>query len=84
METMTTACVQLNAQASNKTEAVRLAGQLLVTAGYIAPAYIDSMLRREAVANTFLGAGWQFRTAWWKTATTSCTPALPWCNFAVV
>ncbi|HOE42629.1 MAG TPA: HPr family phosphocarrier protein, partial [Rhodoferax sp.] len=54
---MTTACVQLNAQASNKTEAVRLAGQLLVNAGYIAPAYIDSMLRREAVANTFLGAG---------------------------
>ncbi|MBK9439909.1 MAG: PTS mannitol transporter subunit IIA, partial [Comamonadaceae bacterium] len=36
METMTTACVQLNAQASNKTEAVRLAGQLLVAAGYIA------------------------------------------------
>lgn len=57
MDTMTSACVKLNAQASNKTEAVRLAGQLLVAAGYITPAYIDSMLRREAVANTFLGAG---------------------------
>lgn len=57
METMTTACVKLNAQASNKTEAVRLAGQLLVDAGYIAPGYVDSMLRREEVANTFLGAG---------------------------
>ena len=57
METMTTACVKLNAQASNKTEAVRLAGQLLVDAGYIAPGYVDSMLKREEVANTFLGAG---------------------------
>jgi len=57
METMTTACVRLNAQASNKTEAVRLAGQLLVDAGYIAPGYVDSMLKREEVANTFLGTG---------------------------
>ena len=57
MKTMTTACIQLNAQASNKTDAVRLAGQLLVDAGYIAPAYVESMLRREEVANTFLGAG---------------------------
>ena len=32
MKTMTTACVKLNAHASNKTEAVRLAGQLLVGA----------------------------------------------------
>ncbi|OQW87969.1 MAG: phosphoenolpyruvate--protein phosphotransferase [Rhodoferax ferrireducens] len=54
---MTTACIKLNARASNKTEAVRLAGQLLVDAGYIAPAYVDSMLKREEVANTFLGAG---------------------------
>lgn len=57
METMTTACVKLNAQANNKTEAVRLAGQLLVDAGYIAPGYVDSMLKREEVANTFLGSG---------------------------
>ena len=57
METMTTACVKLNAQANNKAEAVRLAGQLLVDAGYIAPGYVDSMLKREAVANTLLGAG---------------------------
>jgi phosphocarrier protein FPr len=57
METITTDCVRLNAQASSKTEAVRLAGQLLVDAGYIAPGYVESMLKREAVANTFLGAG---------------------------
>jgi phosphocarrier protein FPr len=28
-----------------------------VEAGYLDPAYVDSMLRREQVANTFLGAG---------------------------
>ena len=26
-------------------------------AGYIQPAYIDSLLKREQVANTFLGSG---------------------------
>ena len=57
METITSACIKLNAQASNKTDAVRLAGQLLVNAGYIDPAYVESMLRREEAANTFLGAG---------------------------
>ena len=57
METMTNACIQLNAQARSKDEAIRLAGQLLVDAGYVAPNYIDSMLRREEVSNTFLGAG---------------------------
>ena len=57
MDTITTACVRLNAQASNKSAAVRLAGQLLVDAGYIDPGYVDSMLQREEVANTFLGAG---------------------------
>ena len=54
---MTNACIQLNAQARSKDEAIRLAGQLLVDAGYVAPNYIDSMLRREEVSNTFLGAG---------------------------
>ena len=57
MEIMTTACVKLNAQASNKNEAIRLAGQLLVNAGYIVPTYVDSMLKREEDSNTFLGAG---------------------------
>jgi phosphocarrier protein FPr len=32
-------------------------GQLLVAAGCVAAGYEDSMVRREAVANTFLGAG---------------------------
>jgi len=56
METITSKCVLLNAQANDKTAAIRLAGQLLVEAGYIEPGYVDSLLKREEVANTLLGA----------------------------
>ena len=57
METITSACVRLDAQVTSKTEAICLAGKLLADAGYIAPEYVESLLRREEVANTFLGAG---------------------------
>lgn len=49
--------VRLAAQARDKQDAIRQAGQMLVAAGCVAPGYEDSMLAREAVANTFLGAG---------------------------
>jgi phosphoenolpyruvate-protein phosphotransferase len=49
--------VSLNSSPSNKEEAIRLAGQVLVQTGNIQPGYIDSMLGREKVANTFLGNG---------------------------
>ncbi len=57
MKTITRSCIQLDAKAATKEEAIRLAGQLLADAGYIEPAYIDSLLKREQVANTFLGSG---------------------------
>jgi len=57
METITSACIRLDAKVANKTEAICLAGRLLAEAGYIAPDYVESMLAREEVANTFLGAG---------------------------
>jgi len=57
METITKSCVCLNSQARTKEEAIRLAGKLLVAAGYIAEPYVESLLKREAVANTLLGAG---------------------------
>ena len=57
METITSSCIQLNAQVATKEESIRLAGQLLVKSGHIAPGYVDSLLRREEVSNTFLGAG---------------------------
>ncbi len=49
--------VQLHVRAANKAEAIRTAGNLLVASQYIKPGYIDSMLAREKVANTFLGNG---------------------------
>ncbi len=49
--------VQLNAKVANKLEAIQAAGQLLVGSQYMQPGYIDSMLGREKVANTFLGNG---------------------------
>lgn len=57
MKTITRSCIRLDARVANKEEAIRLAGQLLADAGYIEPAYIDSLLKREQVANTFLGGG---------------------------
>ena len=49
--------VRLRAAPATKEAAIREAAQLLVAAGRIDPAYVDSMLRRETVANTWLGHG---------------------------
>lgn len=57
METITKSCVCLDSQVRSKDEAIRLAGQMLVAAGYIGAPYVDSLLKREAVSNTLLGGG---------------------------
>ncbi len=57
MKTITRSCIRLDVCVQNKDEAIQRAGQLLADAGYIEPAYIDSLLKREQVANTFLGGG---------------------------
>ena len=49
--------IRINARATGKDDAIRQAGQLLVAAGCVAAGYEDSMLARESVANTYLGAG---------------------------
>jgi multiphosphoryl transfer protein len=49
--------VQLHARVANKTEAIQAAGNLLVSGQYMKASYIDSMMAREKVANTFLGNG---------------------------
>jgi phosphocarrier protein FPr len=54
---LTPATVRLAAQARDKTEAIRIAGSLLVDSGNMQSGYIDSMLLREKVANTYLGNG---------------------------
>ena len=47
--------VLLNASFSDKNEAIREAGKLLVAGGYVTEKYIDLMLRREEVVSTFMG-----------------------------
>lgn len=49
--------VRLGARPGDKADAIRQTAQLLVDAGYITPAYADSMLGREKQANTYLGNG---------------------------
>ncbi|WP_353861507.1 phosphoenolpyruvate--protein phosphotransferase [Azospirillum formosense] len=49
--------VRLGLSASDKTEAIRIAGRAMVDSGLIEPGYIDSMLGREAVSGTYLGSG---------------------------
>ena len=57
MLSLDASAVRLGATAANKTDAIRQVGQILVDAGYIEPGYVDSLLAREKVANTFLGNG---------------------------
>lgn len=49
--------VRLNATPATKEEAITQACQLLVAGGCVVPDFVSSVLRREAVANTFLGHG---------------------------
>jgi mannitol PTS system EIIA component len=57
MPILTPELVKLGATVVDKTEAIQLAGDLLVRAGCVAPGYLDGMLHREASMSTFLGAG---------------------------
>jgi multiphosphoryl transfer protein len=49
--------VRLGARPTTKQEAIQQIGQLLVDLGHIRPGYVESMMEREQVANTFLGNG---------------------------
>lgn len=57
MSILTTNTIILNATVADKFEAIRLAGQLLVDAGHVPPAYVDKMIEREEVSSTYLGGG---------------------------
>ncbi len=54
---LSTDLVRLGARPATKAAAIREAAQMLIAAGCIDPAYAESMLRREEVADTFLGHG---------------------------
>lgn len=49
--------IRLQATAVDKADAIRQAGELLVSSGCVAPGYIDGMLAREETMSTYLGNG---------------------------
>jgi phosphocarrier protein FPr len=57
MDIVSPETVQLNASSTSKKEAIRQAGELLVKAGRVAPAYVDGMLAREETMSTYIGNG---------------------------
>ena len=57
MAIVTEELVLLNAAAATKEDAVKLAGDLLVRAGRVKPAYVEGMLARERSMSTYMGNG---------------------------
>lgn len=57
MAIITEDLVRLNAVAETKEEAIQMAGDLLVQAGRVAPAYVEGMLARERTMSTYMGNG---------------------------
>lgn len=49
--------IKIGSTAATKADAIREAASLLVQTRYIKPGYMNSMMEREKVANTFLGNG---------------------------
>jgi len=49
--------IKIGSTAASKADAIREAANLLVQTQYIKPGYMNSMMEREKVANTFLGNG---------------------------
>lgn len=47
----------LGAQAADKVDAIRQAGEVLVKSGCVEPSYVDGMLAREHIISTYLGSG---------------------------
>ena len=49
--------IRVGCQPVEKDEAIRAAGRMLVDAGCVREAYIEAMLEREKVLNTYIGEG---------------------------
>jgi mannitol PTS system EIIA component len=47
--------IVLRASVADKTEAIRLAGNILVEQGYVEPSYVDKMFEREELTSTYMG-----------------------------
>jgi mannitol/fructose-specific phosphotransferase system IIA component len=50
-------CIRIGLKSVTKEEAIEMAGQLLVEAGYVMPGYIAAMKNREKVLSTYIGEG---------------------------
>ncbi len=57
MEALTSEMVLVGAHATDKADAIRQAGQVLVKAGCVEPSYVGGMLAREQIMTTYLGHG---------------------------
>ena len=57
MDVLMRETVRLGVRATNKVDAIRQSGEVLVRTGYAAPSYVDGMLEREKVISTYLGNG---------------------------
>jgi phosphocarrier protein FPr len=57
MSIVSEATIQLSAQAHDKQDAIRQAGELLVQGGCVEPPYVLGMLAREQTMSTYLGNG---------------------------
>lgn len=57
MLTLSADLVQLGASATEKADAIRQAGELLVRAGCVDPGYVAGMQAREQTMSTYLGSG---------------------------
>lgn len=57
MSILSTERIRLQAQAKDRSDAIRQAGDLLVQSGCVQPPYIDGMLAREESMSTYLGSG---------------------------
>jgi mannitol PTS system EIIA component len=47
--------IVLRTNAADKTEAIRLTGNILVEQGYVEPSYVDKMFEREELTSTYMG-----------------------------
>lgn len=57
MAVLSSESIRLQATASDKLDAIRQAGELLVKTGCVAPGYVEGMLARERTMSTYLGNG---------------------------
>jgi mannitol PTS system EIIA component len=54
-DVLTLSQIRVPGTAQSKDDAIREAGEMLVTAGAVTPAYIDSMFEREQSVSTYMG-----------------------------